>query len=67
MFCIGIGLAAFGILGPLLAAFMHMASEMTFILNSAPLLPSRSGKSRAAAGAGVGEQPDLIDMAARKT
>jgi Cd2+/Zn2+-exporting ATPase/Cu+-exporting ATPase len=39
---IGIGLAAFGLLNPLLAAFIHVASELTFILNSARLLPSRS-------------------------
>jgi heavy metal translocating P-type ATPase len=36
---IGIGLAAAGILNPLLAAFIHVASELTFILNSARLLP----------------------------
>jgi P-type E1-E2 ATPase len=49
---VGIGLAAFGLLNPLLAAFIHVASELTFILNSARLLPSRSGRSgrRAAAG-----------------
>jgi Cd2+/Zn2+-exporting ATPase/Cu+-exporting ATPase len=39
---IGIGLAAFGLLNPLLAAFIHVASELTFILNSARLLPARS-------------------------
>jgi heavy metal translocating P-type ATPase len=39
---IGIGLAAFGFLNPLLAAFIHVASELTFILNSARLLPGRS-------------------------
>jgi Cd2+/Zn2+-exporting ATPase/Cu+-exporting ATPase len=47
---IGIGLAAFGLLNPLLAAFIHVASELTFILNSARLLPARSnanGPSRA--------------------
>jgi Cd2+/Zn2+-exporting ATPase/Cu+-exporting ATPase len=38
---VGVGLAAFGLLNPLLAAFIHVASEMTFILNSARLLPSR--------------------------
>lgn len=38
---LGIGLAACGLLGPLLAAFIHVASELTFILNSARLLPSR--------------------------
>ena len=36
---LGIALAAFGLLGPLLAAFIHVASELTFILNSARLLP----------------------------
>ena len=36
---IGVGLAAFGFLNPLLAAFIHVFSEMTFILNSARLLP----------------------------
>jgi cation transport ATPase len=39
---IGIALAATGFLTPPLAAFIHVASEMTFILNSARLLPSRS-------------------------
>jgi Cd2+/Zn2+-exporting ATPase/Cu+-exporting ATPase len=36
---VGIALAAVGVLGPLLAAFIHVASELTFILNSARLLP----------------------------
>jgi len=36
---LGVGLAAFGYLNPLLAAFIHVSSEMTFILNSARLLP----------------------------
>jgi heavy metal translocating P-type ATPase len=39
---LGIGLAAFGLLNPLLAAFIHVASELTFILNSARLLPGRN-------------------------
>jgi P-type E1-E2 ATPase len=38
---IGIGLAAAGFLNPLLAAFIHVASELTFILNSTRLLPPR--------------------------
>lgn len=38
---IGIGLAAAGILNPLLAAFIHVASELTFILNSTRLLPAK--------------------------
>jgi Cd2+/Zn2+-exporting ATPase/Cu+-exporting ATPase len=37
---VGMGLAAAGLLTPLLAAFIHVASELTFILNSARLLPS---------------------------
>jgi hypothetical protein len=39
---LGIGLAAFGLLNPLVAAFIHVASELAFILNSARLLPVRS-------------------------
>ena len=42
---VGVGLAAFGLLNPLLAAFIHVASELTFILNSARLLP-RLSRSR---------------------
>ncbi len=38
---VGIGLAAFGVLNPLMAAFIHVASELAFILNSARLLPGR--------------------------
>jgi heavy metal translocating P-type ATPase len=37
---VGVGLAAVGLLNPLLAAFIHVASELTFILNSARLLPA---------------------------
>ncbi len=36
---IGVGLAAIGLLNPLLAAFIHVTSELTFILNSTRLLP----------------------------
>lgn len=36
---IGILLAALGLLNPLLAAFIHVSSELAFILNSARLLP----------------------------
>jgi heavy metal translocating P-type ATPase len=38
---IGIGLAAVGLLNPLLATFIHVSSELIFILNSTRLLPSR--------------------------
>jgi Cd2+/Zn2+-exporting ATPase/Cu+-exporting ATPase len=39
---IGIVLAALGFLNPLLAAFIHVSSELTFILNSTRMLPKRS-------------------------
>ena len=42
---IGVGMAALGFLNPLLAAFIHVASELTFILNSTRLLP-RGSESR---------------------
>ena len=38
---IGVGMAAFGFLNPLLAAFIHVTSELAFILNSTRLLPRR--------------------------
>lgn len=38
----GVLLAAFGYLNPLLAAFIHVGSELIFILNSARLLPGPS-------------------------
>jgi Cd2+/Zn2+-exporting ATPase/Cu+-exporting ATPase len=39
---LGMGLAAVGMLNPLLAAFIHVSSELAFILNSARLLPGVS-------------------------
>lgn len=36
---LGIGLAAVGLINPLIAAFIHVSSELTFILNSTRLLP----------------------------
>jgi P-type E1-E2 ATPase len=45
----GIVLAAAGVLNPLLAAFIHVTSELTFILNSTRLLPPRE-KTKAASG-----------------
>ncbi len=44
---VGIGLAACGMLNPLLATFIHVASELTFILNSTRLLPPREKAARA--------------------
>jgi Cd2+/Zn2+-exporting ATPase/Cu+-exporting ATPase len=38
---LGIVLAAFSFLNPLLAAFIHVSSELIFILNSTRLLPAR--------------------------
>jgi heavy metal translocating P-type ATPase len=38
---IGIGLAAVGLLNPLLAAFVHVTSELAFIANSTRLLPPK--------------------------
>jgi heavy metal translocating P-type ATPase len=42
---VGIGLASVGLLNPLLAAFIHVASELTFILNSTRLLPPREKRN----------------------
>jgi P-type Cu+ transporter len=39
---VGVGMAAFGFLNPLLAAFIHVTSELAFILNSTRLLPRSS-------------------------
>jgi heavy metal translocating P-type ATPase len=52
---IGIGLAAAGYLNPLLATFIHVASELTFILNSTRLLPSKqnAGSNRVVANPGA--------------
>src|SRR6201987_4330583 len=36
---VGVAMAAFGFLNPLLAAFIHVSSELAFILNSTRLLP----------------------------
>jgi heavy metal translocating P-type ATPase len=47
---VGVGLAAFGFLNPLLAAFIHVSSEMAFILNSARLLPSVSSAKQIVRG-----------------
>jgi heavy metal translocating P-type ATPase len=55
---IGVGLAAFGFLNPLLAAFIHVSSEMTFILNSARLLPPVSSAKKLVRG--IFSQPSTI-------
>ena len=42
---IGVFLAAVNVLNPLLAAFIHVTSELAFILNSTRLLPRGSGRA----------------------
>ncbi|HJS92224.1 MAG TPA: HAD-IC family P-type ATPase [Steroidobacteraceae bacterium] len=55
---LGIALAAVGLLNPLLAAFIHVASELAFILNSARLLPGRhAGAARMPESAVSGPNP----------
>jgi len=39
---VGVGLAAFGFLNPMIAAFVHVSSELVFILNSTRLFPAIS-------------------------
>jgi len=46
----GMGLAAAGLLDPSVAAFIHVASEMSFILNSARLLPRTRSATELAMG-----------------
>lgn len=43
---VGVGLAAFGYLNPVLAALIHVSSELVFILNSARLLSRSSTEPR---------------------
>jgi Cu+-exporting ATPase len=60
---IGIALASVGMLSPTLAAFIHVASEMTFILNSARLLP-RSKRGAGADGTSVVSDEKFLARAA---
>ncbi len=55
---IGVGLAAFGMLNPLFAAFIHVASELTFILNSARLLPGTQKKEASSGWAATAASAD---------
>ena len=43
---VGVALAAFGMLNPLLAALIHVGSELAFIVNSARLLPGVAKRTR---------------------
>jgi Cd2+/Zn2+-exporting ATPase/Cu+-exporting ATPase len=54
---IGIVLAGLGLLDPLLAAFIHVASELIFILNATRLLPARRTGPRTAPTAAARPQP----------
>ena len=53
---IGIGMAATGLLHPTVAAFIHVVSEMTFILNSARLLPRSEPGRKELATADAGQK-----------
>jgi heavy metal translocating P-type ATPase len=59
----GIALAAAGLLSPALAAFIHVASEMTFILNSARLLPGFGRRAPAIQPATKAEEEPLTRAA----
>ena len=54
---LGIILAGLGFLNPLIAAFIHVASEMAFILNSARLLPGQARLEQVGPTASLVEQP----------
>ena len=56
---IGVGMAAFGLLNPLLAAFIHVSSELVFILNSARLVPSATLAGALSGQPLVQARPDL--------
>jgi heavy metal translocating P-type ATPase len=63
---IGVGLAAFGFLNPLLAAFIHVSSEMIFILNSARLLPPVSSANMLVRGL-ISHSPNNHELGERQT
>ncbi len=61
---VGIALAAAGLLNPPLAAFIHVASELAFILNSARLLPPRGHPGRANSEIAAEPRQQVIGRAA---
>src|ERR1700730_13615595 len=63
---IGVGLAAFGFLNPPLAAFIHVSSEMIFILNSARLLPPISLSSSLVRGL-ISHSPNNHELGEKQT
>ena len=56
----GIILASVGLLNPLLAAFIHVVSELTFILNSARLLPQRAQANEGHSATAPHPQSELV-------
>ncbi|MGH2906817.1 MAG: heavy metal translocating P-type ATPase [Solirubrobacterales bacterium] len=60
----GVALAAFGLLNPLLAAFIHVSSELAFIMNSTRLLPRPSGRDDVRTEASVVEPRAVVRSAA---
>ena len=60
---VGIALASVGLLGPTLAAFIHVTSELAFILNSARLLP-RTKQGAAVAEMAIASEINLLRKAA---
>ena len=60
---VGIALASVGLLSPLLAAFIHVSSELAFILNSARLLP-RTKQCAVAAEISAGSESRSLARAA---
>ena len=61
---VGIALAAGGLINPPLAAFVHVASELVFILNSARLLPRSARAGRAGPEIAAPEQSRIVGKAA---
>ena len=60
---VGIALASMGLLSPTLAAFIHVTSELAFILNSARLLP-RTMQGAAVAKMEVASETEAVARAA---
>jgi Cd2+/Zn2+-exporting ATPase/Cu+-exporting ATPase len=62
---VGVGLAAVGRLSPVGAALIHVLSELTFLLNSARLLPSRGLRGAGMVAEVTKNLPRGIDTASR--
>ena len=56
---LGMGLAALGVLNPLLAAFIHVSSELAFILNSTRLISMKTLR-----GLAHGREPAVVRLPA---